>query len=90
MRVAGEPPPAAEIEAFCDRLNEISGAGGKLSLIQIYTVARKPTESYVTPLADAEVDAIVQRVRERTGLNAAAFYGTNTDTLDAAKDLSRD
>jgi wyosine [tRNA(Phe)-imidazoG37] synthetase (radical SAM superfamily) len=81
MRVAGDPPPAAEIEAFCDRLNEISGAGGQLSLIQIYTVARKPTESYVTPLTDAEVDAIVNRVQARTGLQAAAFYGTNTDAL---------
>ncbi len=81
MRVAGEPPPEAEIEAFCDRLNEITAAGGKLSLIQVYTVARKPTESYVTPLSDAEVDAIVARVRERTGLSAAAFYGTNTDVI---------
>jgi wyosine [tRNA(Phe)-imidazoG37] synthetase (radical SAM superfamily) len=85
MRVAGEPPPAAEIEAFCDRLNEITAAGGRLSLIQVYTVARKPTESYVTPLADAEVDAIVSRVREKTGLAAAAFYGANTDALDPSK-----
>ena len=58
MRVAGEPPPAAEIEAFCDRLNEIIAAGGKLSLIQVYTVARKPTESYVTPLSDADILAV--------------------------------
>jgi wyosine [tRNA(Phe)-imidazoG37] synthetase (radical SAM superfamily) len=81
MRVAGEPPPAIEIEAFCDRLCEITAAGGRFSLIQVYTVARKPTESYVTPLSDAEVDAIVKRVQERTGLPAAAFYGTNTDAL---------
>jgi wyosine [tRNA(Phe)-imidazoG37] synthetase (radical SAM superfamily) len=84
MRVAGEPPPDSEIESFCDRLNEITAAGGKLSLIQVYTVARKPTESYVTPLSDAEVDAIVAKVKERTGLNAAAFYGANTDSLNAA------
>lgn len=81
MRVAGEPPPAAEIEAFCDRLQEITAAGGQLSLVQIYTVARKPTESYVTPLSDAEVDAIVARVQVRTGLPAAAFYGANTDII---------
>ena len=86
MRVAGEPPPAAEIEAFCDRLNEITAAGGRLSLIQVYTVARKPTESYVTPLNDGDVDAIVARVKERTGLNAAAFYGTNTDVIQAAEE----
>jgi wyosine [tRNA(Phe)-imidazoG37] synthetase (radical SAM superfamily) len=75
MRVAGEPPPAMELAAFCDRLNEITAASGKLTLVQIYTVARKPTENYVTPLADAEVDAIVDLVRGRTGMPAKAFYG---------------
>jgi hypothetical protein len=78
MRVAGEPPPPEELAAFCDRLNEIISAGGQLSLVQVYTVARRPAESFVTPLSDAEVDAIVQLVRTRTGLPARAFYGTST------------
>jgi wyosine [tRNA(Phe)-imidazoG37] synthetase (radical SAM superfamily) len=77
MRVAGDPPPAAELEAFCDRLNEISAAGGRLKLVQVYTIARRPAESYVAPLADAEVDAVVELVRRRTGLETAAFYGSN-------------
>ena len=75
MRVNGEPPSHAELEAFCDRLNEITAAGGQLKLVQIYTVARRPAESFVTPLTDAEVDAIVALVQERTGLNAIALYG---------------
>ena len=61
--------------AFCDRLNEIVAAGGTLKLVQIYTVARQPAESFVAPLADAEVDAIVELVRNRTALAARAFYG---------------
>jgi hypothetical protein len=77
MRVAGEPPSNTELDAFCDRLNEITSAGGQLKLVQVYTVARRPAESYVTPLLDAEVDAIVALVRERTGLNAVEFYGTS-------------
>jgi wyosine [tRNA(Phe)-imidazoG37] synthetase (radical SAM superfamily) len=77
MRVSGEPPSQAELEAFCDRLNEIRAAGGKLKLIQVYTVARRPTESYVGPLADAEVDAIVELVTRRTGLAAKAYYGAS-------------
>jgi wyosine [tRNA(Phe)-imidazoG37] synthetase (radical SAM superfamily) len=76
MRVAGEAPPPEELAAFCDRLNEITAAGGQLKLVQIYTVARRPAESFVTPLADTEVDAIVRLVEERTGLAAAAFYGS--------------
>ncbi len=78
MRVAGDPPSSAELAAFCDRLNEIAAAGGQLKLVQVYTVARKPAESYVTPLGDAEVDAIVEIVRGRTGLAAKAYYGTQT------------
>jgi wyosine [tRNA(Phe)-imidazoG37] synthetase (radical SAM superfamily) len=75
MRVNGEPPTVAEREAFCDRLQEIVAAGGRIKLVQIYTVARRPAESFVTPLTDAEVDALADLVRERTKLPAAAFYG---------------
>jgi wyosine [tRNA(Phe)-imidazoG37] synthetase (radical SAM superfamily) len=75
MRVNGEPPPPAELEAFCDRLNEITAAGGQLKLVQIYTIARRPAESFVMPLSDAEVDAIVELVKRRTGLHAVAYYG---------------
>jgi wyosine [tRNA(Phe)-imidazoG37] synthetase (radical SAM superfamily) len=79
MRIHGEPPPSAELEAFCDRLNEITSAGGKLNLIQVYTVARRPTEDYVAPLTDEEVDSIVKLVQHRTGLKAAAFYGVRNE-----------
>jgi wyosine [tRNA(Phe)-imidazoG37] synthetase (radical SAM superfamily) len=78
MRIAGEPPSAAELEAFCARLNEITAAGGALKLVQIYTVARKPAEGFVEPLTDAEVDAIVRLVGDRTGLKALPFYGAAT------------
>jgi wyosine [tRNA(Phe)-imidazoG37] synthetase (radical SAM superfamily) len=76
MRVNSEPPSQEELEAFCDRLNEITAAGGRLKLVQIYTVARRPAESSVTPLSDAEVDAIVTLVKEHTGLNTIAYYGS--------------
>jgi wyosine [tRNA(Phe)-imidazoG37] synthetase (radical SAM superfamily) len=75
MQIHGEPPQLAELQAFGDRLNEITAAGGRLKLVQIYTVARQPAESFVAPLADAEVDAIVELVRHRTGLQTAGFHG---------------
>ena len=74
MRIQDEPPEATELDAFCQRLKEITAAGGQLSLIQVYTVARQPAESFVAPLSSAEVDAIAQRVRQQTGLAAAAFH----------------
>jgi len=74
MKINGEPPSPAELEAFCDRLNEIQQAGGQLKLVQVYTVARPPAESFVTSLSDAEVDAIVALVKSRTGIAAEAYY----------------
>ena len=78
MRVNGESPSEAEKLAFCDRLNEITASGGQIKLVQIYTVARRPTESYVMPLADSEVDALTALVRDKTGLVAEPFYGGTT------------
>jgi wyosine [tRNA(Phe)-imidazoG37] synthetase (radical SAM superfamily) len=77
MRVAGEGPSQEEIEAYCDRLQEIVVAGGQLSLVQVYTVARRPAEGFVAPLEDAEVDAIARMVQDRAGVPAAPFYGNS-------------
>ncbi len=76
IRVNGEGPSAAEQGAFCDRLNEIVTAGGKIKQVQVYTVARRPAESIVTPLEDAEVDALADLVRQNTGLETVPFYGS--------------
>ena len=75
MNVNGQPPDDLEQRAFCDRLNEIVAAGGKIKLVQIYTIARQPAESYVTPLSDREVDALVELVKTQTALDVAAFHG---------------
>ncbi|MAT15126.1 MAG: radical SAM protein [Planctomyces sp.] len=75
MNVHGEPPSGEEIKAYCGRLNDVLAAGGKIKLVQIYTIARQTTESYVTPLSDAEVDAIAATVTAQTGLPAEVFYG---------------
>jgi wyosine [tRNA(Phe)-imidazoG37] synthetase (radical SAM superfamily) len=79
MRVHGNPPPPSELEAFCDRLSELTSAGGQIKLVQIYTVARRPAESFVAPLADHEVDAITDLVRTRTRIPAESFYGRSGD-----------
>jgi wyosine [tRNA(Phe)-imidazoG37] synthetase (radical SAM superfamily) len=75
LRMHEMPPPAEELEAFCERLNEIQRAGGRIRLVQVYTVARVPAETYVSPLSNAEVDQIVELVKHRTGLAAEPFYG---------------
>jgi wyosine [tRNA(Phe)-imidazoG37] synthetase (radical SAM superfamily) len=73
MNVRGAPPDEQEIRAYCNRLREIVVKGGKISLVQVYTVARRPAQDYVTPLSNAEVDAIAEAVRQ-IPLHAASFY----------------
>jgi wyosine [tRNA(Phe)-imidazoG37] synthetase (radical SAM superfamily) len=73
MRLHDEPPAAGEIDAFVDRLAEVLDGGGRISLVQVYTVARKPTESYVTPLTSDELESIAAAVRDRTGLATATY-----------------
>ena len=73
MRVHGVGPDEMEIAAFCDRLREIVAQGGQIKLVQVYTVARRPAQPYVTALSDAEVDGIAEAVR-RISLPVASFY----------------
>lgn len=75
MRVNADGPSADEINAYCDRLNEIRQAGAMLDLVQVYTVARRPAESYVSPLSQDDVDAITTRVTHRTQLPVEPYYG---------------
>jgi wyosine [tRNA(Phe)-imidazoG37] synthetase (radical SAM superfamily) len=75
MKIHDQPPSADELEAFCHRLNDVTAAGGRLSLVQIYTVARQPAESFVTALADQQIDEIVALVQQRTGLRAIGYHG---------------
>ena len=77
MKLNGVGPSAAEQEAFCQRLSEITQSSGRIKLVQVYTVARKPAETFVMPLANDEVDALAELVRRRTGLAVEAFYGAS-------------
>ena len=77
MRLDGVGPDEAECSAYCDRLKEVTRAGGRIAYVQVYTVARRPAESYVTALSDAEVDQIRDLVRVQTGLRAESYFGAN-------------
>lgn len=75
MNVHGAPPPDAEVDAFAHRLREILVAGGKIKLLQIYTIARRTTEPWVTPLDDPALARIAERVRSIVDV-PLAIYGT--------------
>lgn len=74
LKVNGEGPSSDEITAYIGRLSDIIAGGGTIKLVQVYTVARTPAESFVTPLSNEEVDGIVARVQAETGLIAEPYY----------------
>ena len=73
MRLHGEVPPEAEIDAYCNRLADIVKAGGQIKLVQLHSVARVPAETWAEPLEKPELEKIAEKVRERTGLHVEVF-----------------
>lgn len=74
MKIEGAGPTEDEVEAYCRNLNVIKSKGGKIRLVQIYTLARRPAEEYVQPLENREVDQIVEKVKNLTGLTTSPYY----------------
>ncbi len=64
MRLDGDPPSRREISEYVSRLSEIAEAGGEIDRVQIYTIARRPAESFATPLSRDELEAISQRTQQ--------------------------
>ncbi len=58
----GQAPPEAEIGAWAQRVRDLLDAGGSLSEIQIYTVARAPADPRVGPLTSAQLQEIAAQV----------------------------
>lgn len=72
LRLHGEAPTEEEIAAYVDRLRWIGEGGGRISLVQLYTVARRPAETYAEPLTLDELEQIAARVRA-IGLRAECY-----------------
>lgn len=74
FRIDNSPFPISEIEDYCLLLKEIVESGGKIRLIQIYTVARPPREDYVSPLSQNELNFIAGKVQETVNIPAEIYY----------------
>jgi len=73
FRMRGEAMPAAELEAYCERLREILAGGGRIREVHAYTIARPTPEAWATRLDRAELDAMAEVIRQRTGLPVEVF-----------------
>ena len=63
LRLNGQPPPRDEIAAWASRLAAVREAGGRLSLVQVYTVARETMEPGVSALTKTELEDIALSAR---------------------------
>lgn len=70
----GARPTPNEVDRYCDRVRELVEKGGKVAGVQLYTVARIPSEPGAVALSDAETDAFADAIREKTRLPVDVFY----------------
>ena len=79
MRVRGVGPADEEIEAYIGRLRDFLAEGAQIKLVQVYSVSRPPTESYVTALPPADLERIRSRIETALGtIPVKRFDGTWT------------
>jgi len=72
-RVRGETMSEQELHAYCDRLNEVVGAGGQIKEVHAYTTARPVSEPGVERLTAEEIEAVARVIRDRTTLRVRSF-----------------
>jgi wyosine [tRNA(Phe)-imidazoG37] synthetase (radical SAM superfamily) len=72
LALEGKGPEDAEIGAWVGRLGGIVAAGGTIDHVQVYTVARAPSDPRCSPLDATRLEAIAAAAR-RAGLAAAVY-----------------
>lgn len=78
FKIDGAAPPQSELDAYCDRLGEILAAGGRIKLIQVHTLARRPQDSSASTMPDGELDAIAEHIRAALGdVPVETYYGAD-------------
>jgi wyosine [tRNA(Phe)-imidazoG37] synthetase (radical SAM superfamily) len=72
LSLDGAGPDDAEVAAWVERMREIVAGGGRIDQVQVYTVARKPSDPRCGPLEAGRLEAIAGQAR-RAGLAATVY-----------------
>jgi len=72
LTLDGVGPDAAKISAWVDRMREITARGGRIDHVQVYTVARAPSDPRCGPLDLRRLEAIAAAARA-AGLESAVY-----------------
>ena len=70
LSLHGQGPSAEEVRLYAECLKKL----GKVSYVQIYTVARHTPEDWALPLDNGQLDNIAESVRQQTGLDVRTYY----------------
>ncbi|HAB15902.1 MAG TPA: radical SAM protein [Verrucomicrobiota bacterium] len=73
LRIHGATMPAAEVDAYCGRLNDIRALGGAIREVHAYTIARPTPEPWATKLTREELEQMAATIRAKTGLPVDVF-----------------
>jgi wyosine [tRNA(Phe)-imidazoG37] synthetase (radical SAM superfamily) len=73
LKVRGTPMPPAELDAYCQRLIDLTHNGARIREVHAYTIARPTPEPWATRLTPDELEAIAQTIRTRAHLPVATF-----------------
>ena len=73
MKVDGSPPSNTEIDLYISRLKSIN-QHHKIAEVQIYTIARKPAQNYVSPLRLSEMQNLLAPI-VKTNLPVKFYSG---------------
>jgi hypothetical protein len=68
----GVPPSGAEVDAYLARLARIKDAGSRILEVQLYTLARKPSQAACTPVPPAFLQDLRSRIAG-LGLRAEVY-----------------
>lgn len=71
--INGEPPPAAEINEYAERLKELKRAGAEIPLVQIYSATRPMAKTGCSHLPLKSLSEIARTVRKVSGLRAQVY-----------------
>jgi wyosine [tRNA(Phe)-imidazoG37] synthetase (radical SAM superfamily) len=72
LTLEGVGPDDREVAAWAERMREIVARGGRIDHVQVYTVARAPSDPRCGPLGVARLEAIANAARQ-AGLSAAVY-----------------
>ncbi len=73
LKIHGQAMTDPELQAYCERLNVITRAGGKIREVHAYTIARPTPEVWATRLERVELSQIAEAIRNNTGLPVELF-----------------